>query len=199
MEEDKTIKKKKTVKKIYNIVLWTCIIFLLLIISGISFLFINAKIADKNNQIPTMGLYTVTNETMSPEINAYDVVLTYRQSIKDLKVNDAVTYYSLNIFDGLTILTNKVVKVNSDNTITVSGNLENDVEETIVQPNFIGKVIFVFPKIGNIQSILSSSTGWLLVLIIPIVFVIIYDIYKFGKVLSMRKRLSEIKNEHGNI
>jgi signal peptidase len=199
MEEDKTIKRKKTFKIIYRSFLWLIIVLLLTIVLGLSFLMILAKVSDKNNKTPFVGLYTVTNESMSPKINAYDVVLTLKTNVNNLKKDDIVTYYSLNIFNGFSILTNRVVEVNEDNTIIVKGASDNDVPETIVQPNIIGKVIFVVPKIGNINGILSSKSGWLSLLLIPIIIVIIYDIYKFGKVVSMRKRISSIQNEHGNI
>ena len=199
MEEDKTIKRKKLLRTISKSILWIIIVFLIIIIFGLVFLYINAALSDKKNNAPLVGLYTVTNETMEPQIKAYDVVLTLKTSVKSLKKDDIITYYSLNIFDGFSILTNRVIKVNDDNTIDVKGNSENDITETVVQPNIIGKVILVVPKVGNMQSILSSKLAWLGLLAVPVLIIIIYDVYKFGKVLSMRKRLSEIQNEHGNI
>lgn len=199
MEEDKTIKRKKLLRTISKSILWIIIVFLIIIIFGLVFLYINAALSDKKNNAPLVGLYTVTNETMEPQIKAYDVVLTLKTSVKSLKKDDIITYYSLNIFDGFSILTNRVIKVNDDNTIDVKGNSENDITETVVQPNIIGKVILVVPKVGNMQSILSSKLAWLGLLAVPVLIIIIYDVYKFGKVLSMRKRMSEIQNEHGNI
>ncbi len=199
MEEDKTIKRKKLLRTISKSILWIIIVFLIIIIFGLVFLYINAALSDKKNNSPLVGLYTVTNETMEPQIKAYDVVLTLKTSVKSLKKDDIITYYSLNIFDGFSILTNRVIKVNDDNTIDVKGNSENDITETVVQPNIIGKVILVVPKVGNMQSILSSKLAWLGLLAVPVLIIIIYDVYKFGKVLSMRKRMSEIQNEHGNI
>ncbi len=199
MEEDKTIKRKKLLRTISKSILWIIIVFLIIIIFGLVFLYINAALSDKKNNAPLVGLYTVTNETMEPQIKAYDVVLTLKTSVKNLKKDDIITYYSLNIFDGFSILTNRVIKVNDDNTIDVKGNSENDITETVVQPNIIGKVILVVPKVGNMQSVLSSKLAWLGLLAVPVLIIIIYDVYKFGKVLSMRKRMSEIQNEHGNI
>lgn len=199
MEEDKNIKRKKALKKLSKCILWIIITFLIIVIFGLVFLYINAMLSDKQNSTPYIGLYTVTNETMEPQIKAYDVVLTLKTSIKNLKKDDIVTYYSLNIFDGFTILTNKVIKVNEDNTIEVKGNSEDDVSETVVQPNVIGKVILVIPQVGNMESFLSSKTAWLKLLAIPLLVVVIYDIYKFGKVISMKKRMEAIQNEHGNI
>ena len=199
MEEDKTIKRKKLLRTISKSILWIIIVFLIIIIFGLVFLYINAALSDKKNNAPLVGLYTVTNETMEPQIKAYDVVLTLKTSVKSLKKDDIITYYSLNIFDGFSILTNRVIKVNDDNTIDVKGNSENDITETVVQPNIIGKVILVVPKVGNMQSVLSSKLAWLGLLAVPVLIIIIYDVYKFGKVLSMRKRMSEIQNEHGNI
>ena len=43
--------------------------------------------------------------------------------------------------------------------------------------NVIGKVAFKIPKLGLVQKLLATKAGWFIIILIPSLYVIIYDIY----------------------
>ena len=52
--------------------------------------------------------------------------------------------------------------------------------------------MFKIPKLGKLQFFLASKKGWLLAIIIPAVVIIVYDIIKLIKLISIKNRLATI-------
>ena len=46
----------------------------------------------------------------------------------------------------------------------------------------------VIPKIGYLQAFIATSIGWLVVIVIPCLGIIIYDVIKLIKNIQKRKR-----------
>ena len=58
----------------------------------------------------------------------------------------------------------------------------------MVQPsNIYGKVILKIPKLGYLQMFLASQGGWIIVILIPCLVVISYDIVKLIKNIRGKK------------
>ena len=64
-------------------------------------------------------------------------------------------------------------------------------DSTTVQfKNILGKVVIKVPQLGRIQQFLSTSSGWLLVVVIPAVLIIFNDILKIFKLTGAKKKVS---------
>ncbi len=96
MEEDKTIKIKKIIKKITSIVSYIFITILLLIAAFLIFYVICDKIAKSKNENPPFALYTIVSPSMTPAIKVYDVVFVKKTNVSKLKEGDIITFYSNN-------------------------------------------------------------------------------------------------------
>jgi hypothetical protein len=59
--------------------------------------------------------------------------------------------------------------------------------------NVIGKVVFRLPQLGRIQFFLATKMGWILVVMLPAIGVIIYDIIKLIKLLGVKKDTTSIE------
>ena len=59
--------------------------------------------------------------------------------------------------------------------------------------NIIGEVIFKIPKIGYIQSILATKGGLIIVVLIPCLAILSYDIVKLGK--NVKNKVVKKKSE----
>ena len=194
MEEDKTIKRKKTFKLLYKIISYTLIGILLVIAIFFIIYVAVGKFAEKKGENPPFGLYTVISPSMTPNIDVYDVVFVKKAEVETLKVDDVITFYSTNAFFGTTPITHRIVEVldvpNSGTMYRVKGDAnENADNEKVIPSNVIGKVMFKIPKLGKLQFFLASKTGWLIAIIIPSVVVVFYDIYKLFKLISLRRKL----------
>lgn len=194
MEENKTIKRKKTFKSAYKIITYTLLVILMLIATFFVVYVISGKLAEKKGENPPFGLYTIISPSMTPNIDVYDVVFVKKAEVETLKVDDVITFYSTNAFFGTTPITHRIVEVldvpNSGTMYRVKGDAnENADNEKVIPSNVIGKVMFKIPKLGKLQFFLASKTGWLIAIIIPSVVVVFYDIYKLFKLISLRRKL----------
>ena len=197
MEEDKSIKRKKTFKLLYKILSYTLMGLLLIVAMFFIVYVVVGKIAQKNGKNPPFGLYTVISPSMTPNIDVYDVVFVRDVELSELKVDDVITFYSTNVFFGDTPITHRIVEIldipNSGTMFRVKGDAnENADSEKVIPTNILGKVIFKIPKLGKVQFFLASKKGWLLAILIPAIIVILYDIFKLIKVISTKNRLATI-------
>lgn len=196
MEEDKSVKLKKIWKTFYKIISYTIIIVLMVIASFFIFYVISGKLAEKQGKTPPFGLYTIISPSMTPNIKVYDVVFVKNVDTNTLKVNDVITFYSTNAFFGGTPITHRIVEIldvpETGTMYRVKGDANEDADEEKVLPsNVIGKVMFRIPSLGKLQFFLASKTGWLIAILIPAVIILIYDIYKLIKLITVKNKFEK--------
>lgn len=183
-------------KYISTVVSWT--IFVLLIIVGLLLIYYYISLrlyATKGEKYkPQFSVYTIVSGSMEPTINVYDVIINTKiDDIKDIKVNDVITFTSTwNVTYGMTI-THRVIgtKILDDGSICLVTRGDNNTQEDQVcveEKNIIGVVKAVVPSLGKLQFFLSSSIGWLLVIILPALYIIIKDIFKIFKLAKKNKK-----------
>lgn len=200
MEESKEIKRKKTFRlivKIFNILLLSMISLFLICLM---FYVISSKIAEKKEQTPLFGFYTIISPSMEPNINVYDVVLVKKTNINKLKKGDVITFYSTNNYFGDTPITHRIANIDDRTSIIVKGDHNEKADnEKVIPKNIIGKVILVIPSLGKLQFFLASKSGFIIAIIIPAIVIITYDVYKIMKMIMLKNQMSKLKNKNGNI
>lgn len=201
MEEDKSIKVKKILKKCTKFISYSLICILMIISSFMIFYFVTTKIYKENGKNPPFALYTVVSSSMEPSINVYDVVFIKKVDSDKLKENDIITFYSSNTFFGNTPITHRIVEVIKEDGIKfrVKGDANKiEDEELVLSENILGRVYFKLPGFGKIQFFLASKWGLLLAILIPAIIILFYDIFKVGKVVYVNKKLKEIEELENN-
>ncbi|MBQ6494762.1 MAG: signal peptidase I [Bacilli bacterium] len=197
----KIVKKKDPpIKFILGVLSYALFIWLLLI--GIALLVyvadIKIRAAKGDTSSPTFNAYVVLTGSMLPEIQVYDVVVTKKIEVKDLKEGDIITFASSDTRFLNTIITHRILKKYYDSekkqyTFQTKGDNNNVADSALVQENNIfGKVILKIPKLGYLQEFLASRGGWIVVILLPCLAVISYDIVKLMKSLK-RKKYKNIK------
>lgn len=197
----KVVKKKEPlIKMILGILSYALFIWLLLI--GITLLVyvldIKIRAAKGDYSSPTFNAYVVLTGSMLPEIQVKDVVVTKKIDAKDLKEGDVITFASADSRFLGTIITHRIIKKNPPSgtegyTFQTQGDNNNVADSALVPENNIyGKVILKIPKLGYLQEFLASDGGWIIVILIPCLTVISYDIVKLLKGLK-RKKYKNIK------
>ena len=192
----KVVKKKEPlVKFILGVLSYAVFIWLLLI--GITLLVyvldIKIRAAKGDTSPPKFNAFVVLSGSMLPEIQVYDVVITKKVDAKSLKEGDVITFASSDTRFLNTIITHRIIKKNYDSktggyTFQTQGDNNNVADSALVQPNNIyGKVILKIPKLGYLQEFLASDGGWILVILLPCLIVISYDIVKLSKKLRGKK------------
>jgi len=200
-KKKKTIKEKifslfKIIKTIFHflsqIILY--FLFIILIIVAILFLLYFVDMAYNLKQgvykPPLFNSYIIVSPSMVPTINVSDAIVIKREPAKSLKVGDIITFNSSDPrYSGITI-THRIVDIEKsqegDLLFRTKGDNNNSVDMSYTKASDIyGKVILKIPKLGYVQYFLSQSYGWLLVIVIPCLSIISYDIVKLLKKLGI--------------
>ena len=152
-----------------------------------------------NTKSPLFNAYIIISPSMVPTINVNDAIVIKRVNEGELKIDDIITFTSTDKkYSGLTI-THRIVgteKLQSGEVVyRTKGDANNVNDSALVSlDNIHGKVILRIPLIGSIQSILSTSSGWIFFIVIPCLGIISFDIFKLIKSVYTKKQLRKTNN-----
>jgi len=187
------VKKKTNFREIFKfistIISWT--IFVLLVICACLlfyyFIAIRVYVAKGEGHEPAFSLYTIITPSMTPNINVYDVVVdTKVKKPGDIKINDVITFNSsIPGVRGGTI-THRVIAINIDSNGEYHYRTKGDYNlvDDGVDVSFddiVGKVSLRIPQLGRLQSFMATSMGWLLLVLLPALYIIFKDVIKLIK------------------
>lgn len=189
-------------KIISNIISWVLLILLVIIAGFLVYYFLSTN-ACKNREDycePKITLYTIISPSMTPTIKVYDVVVNIDpKSEAEINVGDIITFHSTSKLYSSRIVTHRVIekRINESGITEFKTQGDNNLspDDTYVPyENVVGKVIFKIPQLGRIQFLLTSTGGWLFLIIIPALLLILYDIIKLFKLFDARKRVDATIN-----
>ena len=188
--------RMKPLKMISSIISYAIFIWLLLIGALLLVYIADIKIraAKGDNTPPTYNAYVVLTGSMVPEIMPNDVVITKKKSAEELQVGDIITFVTSDPRLSNIIVTHGIKNKYYDSTTgkytyQTKGDANNTEDFTLAEDkNVIGKVIFKIPKIGYIQQILATKGGLIIVVLIPCLAILSYDIVKLGRNIGKKKK-----------
>ncbi len=191
---------KGKAKFITTAISWSLLIILILVASFLAYYLISTRIyAQKGEKYePYVALYNVITQSMVPNINPQDVVLTVKvKNPDDIKIGDVITFYSTSSISMGKIITHRVVElVTTDNGVAyrTKGDFNTAPDTSPAEfHNVIGKVVLRIPQLGRVQSLLASKGGWLILIVIPALAVIISDILKLFHLTDIKKKVTVIE------
>ncbi len=193
---DTKVKKKLSFKEvtkfISTIISWTIFVLLLICAVLLVYYFIAIKIYETKGSgyEPKFSLYTIITPSMTPNINVYDVVVDVKvENPEDIEIGDVITFYSNipGVRNGT--ITHRVIAINKDTEGNYKYRTKGDynlVDDGVdIEFNkIVGKVAIKIPQLGRIQFFVASKLGWIVVVLVPALYVIIKDILKIIKLKS---------------
>ena len=194
-EEDKRSKVKRKIRLLFRSFVIASVVFFFCLVGFTLFSYNNMS----NNQketLPLFNSYVIVSESMVPTIKVNDAIVTKRVDDSSLKIGDIITFSSNDIvYKGLTI-THRIVGVqqlaDGSNVYRTKGDNNTLPDSSLVNLDSVyGRVIFKIPRIGYIKSFVSSTTGFIVSILIPILFVIFYEMIRIKKLY--RQQQSEIE------
>lgn len=192
----------KKVLRLLSSILFYVVMFLVIVIF-IMFLayYIDRQIGLKKgeNRSPLFGAYVIISESMIPSINVYDAVVTVRVGEDKIKMNDIITFISKEIETAGTPITHRVIGIVETETgikYRTKGDHNNTADFALISPNeVIGKVYLRIPMIGYLQTFMTKPIGWLLIVVIPCLFIIGSDAIKLIKNASEKNSEKSVVQE----
>ena len=196
---DKLGKLKKIFKFITDVITWTCLCILILIGICIVWYVVSAKIYASRGEkyTPYFSLYTIISPSMEPKIKVYDVILDTRvDDYNKIKVGDVITFISTgNLSNGMTITHRVIEKVQTNEGLRFRTKGDNNVSPDgalVIPENILGKTLLKIPKLGRIQFLVGTKGGWIIIILIPALGIIVYDLLKLFKVSGLKNRVDNI-------
>lgn len=139
-----------------------------------------------NGKSPLFAAFIIVSPSMVPNINVNDAVVIFRSNPKNLKKGDIITFSSGDPnYSGLTVTHRIIGKELTDSgryVFRTKGDNNNAEDPALVDESKVfGKVFFRIPKLGYIRHLLTTSSGFLILVALPAAAIIIYDVLKLIK------------------
>ena len=194
----KVMREKDNIfRYIVSVISYAIFIFLMLI-GGMLLLYIadiKIRAAKGDYSAPMFNAYVVLSGSMVPNIMIKDVVVTKKIPEEELEVGDIITFISPDQrFGGISVTHRIIDKIYDDEAGVYKYRTQgdaNNVADSVPVPNanILGKVILKIPKLGYIQDILSSKGGLIILVLLPCLLILSYDIMKILKRVGRKTKL----------
>ncbi len=200
-------KAKRTLKIVLNVFIWIFVVFAIFI----TVLVISAQ--NSADGVPEIGgkcVINILSDSMSPTIKSGDIIIGRKLSESEkqnLKKDDVITFYADLNGDGKTELnTHRIKEVNlssSSSVISYTTNGDNNLAEdteAVTTDRIISIWTEKIGRVGSVIGFLQTSTGFLVVIVIPLILFFAYEMYRFIKTLisvknSGKKQITEADEE----
>ncbi len=133
---------------------------------------------------------TVTDNELLPDYKKGDLLVVKKTSNSEIKENDKIFFYEQNsekktVVINLARVVSKRVISDTETTYTLEGDVEYSSEYVIGTT----KDTKVYGDLGSIVSILESRWVFLIFIILPILFIFLFELYSFA--IEVKKNLKE--------
>lgn len=171
-------KSSKIINTILSIVLWIVVI----IAAFFSIVTLSAKSEDGVSYLGGYAPMTVLTDSMRGEFEEGDLIIVKKvENAWDLREGDIISFWTL-IDNKKQINTHRIVEVNPSEFMIqfrTKGDA-NAVEDSIIisENDIVGKYVTKIPVAGKVLGVLSSSIGFLLIIILPLLVFFVWQLYR---------------------
>lgn len=160
------------------------------------------SLTSDNNNVSKIGKYiplNVMTDSMEPTIMEGDFIIMEECDPESLEVGDVISFLATEQ-DYVIIKTHRIVAVDTSSgfkAFTTRGD-NNDVNDSVpvFSADIVGKWNDVkIPKLGKVLNFISSKTGFLVCIVLPLLVLFIYQIYKFIVVVMEERGNSKLNDE----
>lgn len=168
---------KKTGTIVISVLLWVIILVAAL------YAFTTMATRDNQNVSDIMG-YTplvVKSDSMAPTFRAGDLIFIKKCDTSTLKEGDIICFHTI-IDNEYALNTHRIKKIEESGdarSYTTLGDNNNGVTDThiISDGDIVGKYVGHLQNAGKVMDFLSSSKGFLIVIVLPMLLFFIYQVY----------------------
>lgn len=187
----KAVKKAGTI--VISVLLWIVIL--------IAALYAFTTMATRDNQnVSSLLGYTplvVKTNSMSPTFDAGDLIFIKKCDPDTLKEGDIICFHTI-IDNEYALNTHRIEKIDESNGVrsyTTMGDNNNGIADRHIISNgdIVGKYTGHLKKAGKVMDFLSSSTGFLIVIVIPMLLFFIYQVYNLIMISIRSKKVMAVE------
>lgn len=187
----RAVKKAGTI--VISVLLWIIIL--------IAALYAFTTMATRDNQnVSSLLGYTplvVKTNSMSPTFDAGDLIFIKKCDPDTLKEGDIICFHTI-IDNEYALNTHRIEKIDESNGVrsyTTMGDNNNGIADRHIISNgdIVGKYTGHLKKAGKVMDFLSSSTGFLIVIVIPMLLFFIYQVYNLIMISIRLKKVMAVE------
>lgn len=187
----KAVKKAGTI--VISVLLWIVIL--------IAALYAFTTMATRDNQnVSSLLGYTplvVKTNSMSPTFDAGDLIFIKKCDPDTLKEGDIICFHTI-IDNEYALNTHRIEKIDESNGVrsyTTMGDNNNGIADRHIISNgdIVGKYTGHLKKAGKVMDFLSGSTGFLIVIVIPMLLFFIYQVYNLIMISIRLKKVMAVE------
>lgn len=188
------MKISKIIKKIASILCMCLIALEILVISVI----VVSKMSGKVPSVFGYNMYVVASPSMTPELEIGDIVISKTYDGGELAVGDVVQFVSKSGESQGKIITHKIIWIGGENDdeIITKGVANVQADAPINRSDVMSVVKYKTVVIDKIYGLLSSTWGFVFLVMIPLVAMIALEIISLSK--NIKKEIKEAGHNDEN-
>ncbi len=166
---------KKVIRKIFDV--FKIIILILLILFALFTVY--QKVFPNNPSVFGFRTYSIITSSMEPVLHRGDVILVQEKKADSYEVGDIITFKGTSGDLKGKIVTHKIVGIKPENgrNIFYTKGIQNISEDPAVyEEEILGKYIYKFRFFSLIEKIMDTKIGFVLIIIIPLIYIYFYEI-----------------------
>lgn len=171
----------KVVKRLGTVVL-SIVLWIVILVAAL-YAFTTMATRDNQNVANILG-YTplvVKSDSMAPTFSAGDLIFIKKCDTSTLKEGDIICFHTI-IENEYALNTHRIKSIESvgdAKSYTTIGDNNNGVADlhVISDGDIVGKYVGHLKSVGKVMDFLSSSTGFLIVIVLPMLLFFIYQVY----------------------
>lgn len=169
-----------TVKKAASIVISVVMWIIILVAALFAFTTLATKDDGSVSSLAGFTPLTVQSESMAPTFDQDDLIIIKQCDPSTLEVGDIVTFHAI-IDNQYALNTHRIISINEVNGLnsytTKGDNNELADQHVIADGDIVGKYVGKIPYMGKVIGFLSSTWGFLVVIVLPMLLFFIYQVY----------------------
>ena len=190
------------VKKIGLSVLSACLWVIILVAALFAFTTLATRDSRSVASIAGFTPLTVASESMEPTFGINDLIIIKKCDTSTLKEGDIITFHTI-INNEYALGTHRIVDIeeNSGYRAYRTKGDNNQIEDThvIADGDIVGKYVLKLAGVGALMRFLSSSTGFLVVIIIPLLIFFVLQVYHLIMVILKLKKATAEENRDASL
>lgn len=185
----------QTVKKVGSIVISVVMWIIILVAALYAFTTLATKDDGSVSNLGGFTPMTVQSDSMSTTFDQGDLIVIKTCDTSKLQVGDIVTFHTI-IDNQYALNTHRIESIDGLNgmrSFTTKGD-NNDVADThiISDGDIVGQYVFKIPGMGKVMDFLSSTWGFLIVIVLPMLLFFIYQVYHLVIVgMNLKRAMAE--------
>ena len=191
----------KTLKKILGGIVDFLMLVVIVFAIGVTLISLNSG----NNNVSKIGKYiplNVKTNSMESTIMKGDFIVAEEVDTKDLKVGDVISFLATEQ-DTVIVKTHRIISIddstNDVSFITRGDNNEVNDSVPVFPSDVVGKWNNLrLSKVGTILDFVGSQMGFLFCIVLPLLILFVYQIYKFIVVIIEEKNAALKVNKQTN-